>query len=143
MSQICNDMSLENAYLAAERDAVGFTLPLEVSCVTHWTYIEPEASPNLSWLATKVTVTADSIFHHVQSVSVMTRSSPFCWPWLGRGQLFIDTASTLFETSSIPDAPYTLAKHVFKLWSNKGSVLVLPLAEVSGWPTLHINNLHW
>jgi hypothetical protein len=149
VSQICLEASLENALLAAERDAAGFIFPSEViardSMDLHnaggltrliLAHHERHSQYRFNILACLECFSDDDEF-------------PVLLP-LARSGAVIDTALS-FEASPVPDSPprrllqqipHTLAKHVFKLWS-EGSVLVLPLSEVSDWPNLHVNNLHW
>jgi hypothetical protein len=149
VSQICLEASLENALLAAECDAAGFILPSEV--VTRDTTDLHRAGGLTQLILARHVRHGQCRFNLSTCLECFSDDDEFpVLLALARSGAVIDTAST-FEASPVPDSPprrllqqipHTLAKHVFKLWS-EGSVLVLPLPEVSGLPNLHINNLHW
>lgn len=149
VSQICQEASLENALLAAERDAAGFVLPPAV--VARDTADLHRAGDLNKLIRARHERHGQRRFNLASCLECFSNDEEFpVLLALARSGAVIDTSPT-FVPSPIPDypprrllqqIPYTLAKHVFKLWS-EGSVLVLPLTEVSTWPKLHINNLHW
>jgi hypothetical protein len=149
VSKICQDASEVDAVLAAEVDAGNFSLPSDVFLR------DKEELLKLGGLTSLIHARQDlhrrSRFNISSCLECFSEDVEFpVLLSLARSGAVIDTASS-FVASHTPDPPrrllqqlpHTLAKHVFKLWSD-GSVLVLPLSDVSlTIPNLHINNLHW